>query len=203
MLLSRKNRGIGQENCIRPSVAYDSRNKEQKQVNLSFQLAVAGVASLVAATVSGMALNSSLKSQKELPDIRFLLADDWIGKSWPLDENFDAKLKELTADKWLVLIFRSDCEHCEALAKRIDDHQNDDDVGKPKIVSFVAGSNDWPVHFGGASTSLESQTKIPWHGREEPFVASPAAFILDDGKVVEAKDGDKADGLVQVALKLL
>lgn len=111
MLLSRKHWGIGQENCIAPSVANDSRNKEQKQVNLSFRLAVAGVASLVAATVSGMALNSSLKSQKELPDIRFLLADDWIGKSWPIDQNFDVELKDLTVGDWLVLVFRSDCEH--------------------------------------------------------------------------------------------
>lgn len=202
MLVSRKHWGIGQENCIGPSVANDSRNKEQKYVNLSFRLAVAVVASLVAATVSGLALNNSLKSQKDLPDIRFLLADDWIGKSWPLDENFDVELKDLTVGNWLVLVFRSDCDHCKALAKRIDDQKNDETAEKPKIVSLVAGSNDWAVHFGRASTSLESQRKVHWKGREEPFVASPAAFLLEDGKVVDAKDGENADSLVQRVLEL-
>ena len=199
---SRKLWGISQANCGFQSIANYVRTYNQKPDNLSVRLAVACVASLVAATVSGMALNNTLKSQKEIPDIRFLLADDWIGKSWPIDEIFDEKLKEVTLGKWLILILRSDCEHCNALAKRIDDHQNDAAVGKPKIVSLVAGSNDWPIHFGQASTSLESPVKVHWHGREEPFVASPAAFLLEYGTIVEAKDGTKADDLVERVLEL-
>ena len=201
MLLSRKHWGIGLENRGLDPVGNAAHTSEQKPVHLSYRMAIACVASLVAATISGMALNNSLKSQKEMPDVRFLLADDWIGKSWPMDEKFDAELKDITVGKWLVLILRKDCEHCKALANRIN-NQKDETVDKPKIVSLVAGSNDWAVHFGRASTSLESQTKVHWHSGEEPFVASPAAFLLEDGKVVEAKDGEKADSFVVRVLAL-
>ena len=69
-------------------------------------------------------------------------------------------------------------------------------------MSFVAGSNDWPVHFGRASISLESKTVIHWNERNEPFVASPAAFLLEDGRVVEANDAEKADNFVERILNL-
>ena len=157
---------------------------------------------LVAASISGTVLNNSLKSQRETPDIQFLLADDWNGKPWPIADNFDTELKSLTVGKWLVLVFRIDCEHCKALAKRIDDQQNLGAEKKPSSVSFVAGSNDWPVHFGRASISLESKTVIHWNERNEPFVASPAAFLLEDGRVVEANDAEKADNFVERILNL-
>ncbi|MCY2980076.1 MAG: hypothetical protein NTU79_15520 [Planctomycetota bacterium] len=178
------------------------RTYDQRPVNLSVRLVVACAASLVAASISGTILYRSLKSQRETPDIRFLLADDWNGKPWPIADNFDAELKNLTVGKWLVIVFRIDCEHCKALAKRIDDQQNLGADRKPTIVSFVAGHNDWPVHFGRASISLESKTVIHWNERNEPFVASPAAFLLEDGKVVDAKDVENADSLVQRILNL-
>ena len=202
MLMSRKHWGIGQEDCCIQSNAKVASNNEQKPVKTSLRMTVACVASLVAATVSGMALNNSLKSQKEMPEIRFLLADDWIGKSWPIDETFNSNLMGLTVGKWLVLILRSDCEHCKAIAKRIDDQQSVFSGNKPTIVSFVAGSNDWPVHFGRASISLEGNTVVHWSEHDAPFVASPAAFLLEDGKVVDAKDGEKGGSLVERVLEL-
>lgn len=169
--------------------------------NWSTQLRVACFASLVAASSSGVALHLALKNQSEAPNIRFLLADDWVGKPWPIDEHFDDNLKLIKTGKWLALIFRSDCEHCKALSQRIEESPQNSQVSELKIVSFVAGSNIWPVHFEKATTVSESPFRIQWSG-EEPFVASPAAFLLLDGDIIEAKDGEKADELVARVLNL-
>jgi hypothetical protein len=202
MLLTRKQFGIGRENIDSLSYAECSPNLNQLPNRLSVRLLVACVTSLAVATITAMALCNSLKTRTEMPDIKFLLADAWVGKTWPIDENFDAKLKKLSGGKWLVLIFRSDCEHCKDLAMRIAEQQASGSAEKAAIVSLVAGSSDWPVHIGRASTSQESDTMIHWHNRDEPFVASPAAFLLDEGRIVDAKDGEKTDTFVERILKL-
>jgi len=202
MMLTRRKWGIGQRDILYSSEPTESPASDLGRDKWATQFAGACFASLAAASVSVFVLHLAIKTQREVPNIRFLLADDWIGKSWPIDDQFDASLSELKKGKWLALIFRSDCEHCKTLAKRIEETQNVNADGKPNIVSFVAGSTVWPVHFGKASTNSESSTRIQWNGREEPFVASPAAFLIDDGKVTEAKDGQKADDFVARILDL-
>lgn len=202
MFLSRKHWGNRQENIGSHAEANNSRWHDQKPGKLPVNVVVACIASVVAASISGMVLKYTLKSQQENPNIRFLLADNWLGKSWPIDGQFDARLRKLTVGKWLVLVLRTDCAHCNALAKLIDDHDKGAAYGKPQIVSFVAGSKMWPVHFGKASTSLESEIKIQWNGGKEPFVASPAAFFIDDGSIADAKDGDDAGELVERILDM-
>lgn len=43
--------------------------------------------------------------------------------------------------------------------------------------------------------------KVIWSARK-PFFSSPAAFVLEDGVVVEGKDGGKVENLVEAFLQL-
>ena len=201
MMLSRKKWGIGQRNAPPTSEPMMSKASASNPNRWLTQIFVPGFVSLVVACISGFVLHNTLSNQRETPNVRFLLADDWVGKSWPIDDHFNADLKVIKTGKWLAVIFRSDCEHCKALVQRIADTQKNGDVSDLKIVSFVAGSSVWPVHFGKASIDSESFIRIQWNG-EEPFVASPAVFLLVNGDVVEAKDGEKADALVERVLDL-
>jgi hypothetical protein len=171
---------------------------------LSRWTVLACIGSMAAATISGIGLNFSLSSQKEIPNIRFLLADDWIGKTWPIGALYNEKLAALSDGKWLVLIMRSDCDHCRALTDLVDGNYDENFVsGGPKIASLVAGDSTWPVHFGEASTLSASTTVITWPSGVEPFVASPAAFLIHDGIIVDAKDNDKAEQLVKRVLGII
>jgi len=61
---------------------------------------------------------------------------------------------------------------------------------------MIAGSNQWPVVEGEIAMDSQESSTLDWGSEGEPFVASPAAFVIEDGIVTAAKDGKEADKLV-------
>lgn len=126
--------------------------------------------------------------------LQFLLADMLVEKRWPLDAGLHPELAELGEGNWMVLVVRRDCEHCrEVLAK----HFADPHTHRPneRTAVFVAGEPTWPFVLDKIAIESSSGTAITWPG-EEPFVASPAIFLIENGKVVKARDGDDADAFL-------
>ena len=108
--------------------------------------------------------------------LQFLLADMLVEKRWPIDAKLHADLAEFKKGKWMVLVVRRDCEHCrELLAKHFEDPQ----AHRPneRTVAFIAGESKWPFMLDEIAIESSSGTSITWPG-EEPFVASPAIFLI-------------------------
>ncbi|MEZ6128934.1 MAG: hypothetical protein R3C59_09645 [Planctomycetaceae bacterium] len=79
-------------------------------------------------------------------DLDMLLADMWVGKKWPLNQSHHPKLRELENGKWLVLVVRSDCEHCrELIGVEFSDPQRHR-LGERTAV-FIAGAPIWPFQL--------------------------------------------------------
>lgn len=126
--------------------------------------------------------------------LEFLLADVLIDKHWPLDGKLHPDLAKLGQGNWMVLVVRHDCEHCRELLER---HFADPYAHRPKerTAVFIAGETSWPFMLDKVAIESSSDTLITWPG-EEPFVASPAVFVIENGRVVNAKDGDDADAFL-------
>jgi hypothetical protein len=130
----------------------------------------------------------ALEQSSDLHDpIQFLLADQLAGQKWPLDSRYHESLRALESGRWMVVILRRDCEHCQQV---VNAHFADPDRhrDRERTVVFVAGSNVWNFELDRISVNLNSTDTIVWTYRA-PFVAAPAAFFLQDGIVMEAADG--------------
>jgi hypothetical protein len=152
------------------------------------------------AAVVGLGLGlSALNKSDSGGAIQFLLADELIGKPWPSFERYEAQLKALREGKWLVLVVRRDCEHCRELVEGLGQV----DVGSLpfRVVTLVAGERKWPVLFGKLAIESLEEHVIDWGEQAEPFVASPAAFWIEDGYVIAAKDGDETTGFIIELMK--
>lgn len=126
--------------------------------------------------------------------LEFLLADMLTGRQWPLDERLHPGLSPLSDGRWMVLVVRHDCDHCrQLLAEHFSDparHRDDE-----RTAILIAGSSEWPFQLDQVSIETAGEATISWPG-EEPFVASPAVFLLEDAIVVQAADGNDADAFV-------
>lgn len=162
-------------------------------LNQSLRRDVVAVATAVVTTVSvGSQVLPSLKIGRETgmqPDLRFLLAEGWIGQPWPINESFNESLSSLGSGEWLVLIFRVDCEHCVALVQELAKARAIEAERNARIATFVAGSDSWAVHLDDVSVARTGNVQVTWPRGTEPFVASPAAFMLDSGTIQDARDG--------------
>lgn len=127
--------------------------------------------------------------------LQFLLADMMVEKRWPLDAKLHPDLAELERGKWMVVIVRRDCEHCREL---LEQHFADPHAHRPneRTVTFIAGETAWRFMLDEIAVESSSGTSISWPG-EEPFVASPAIFLIENGRVVSAKDGEDADAFLE------
>ena len=127
--------------------------------------------------------------------LEFLLADMLIGKSWPLNEQSHPGLKELNSGKWLVLVVREDCDHCR---KMMVQYFSDPQIHRPdeRTAIFIAGSNEWPFQLDQISFELPGVQFVSW-SMGEPFVASPAIFLIDDGIIVRAADGNDSEHFIE------
>ncbi|WP_153556811.1 hypothetical protein [Roseimaritima sediminicola] len=127
-------------------------------------------------------------------DIRFLLAEELLQKPWPLNSDLNSDLTPLETGNWVVLCVRQECELCHEL---IDEHFADPSTTRSneRTAMFTAGADSWPFAIDRVAIDYEPDGTINWpHG--EPFISSPAAFILREGKVVEAADGKNAIELI-------
>jgi hypothetical protein len=126
--------------------------------------------------------------------LQFLLADEQVGKAWPIDEHLHPALSELREGRWLILVVRHDCDHCrELLAHFFSDplrHRTEE-----RTAVFVAGSPNWSFQFDSVSLETDAHHQINWPA--EPFVASPAIFVLEDGTVRDAADGSASDDFLR------
>ncbi len=127
--------------------------------------------------------------------LQFLLADMLVEKRWPLDARLHPDLAELDQGTWMVLVVRRDCEHCRELLEKhfADPHAH---RSNERIAVFVAGETTWPFVLDEVSIESSTSTSFTWLG-DEPFVASPAIFLIENGVVVKASDGEDADGFLE------
>jgi len=104
-------------------------------------------------------------------------------------------LAKLDEGSWMVLVVRQDCEQCRKLLEK---HFADPHAHRPneRTAVFVAGATSWPFMLDKIAIESSSNTSITWLG-EEPFVASPAIFLIENGRVVKASDGEDADGFLE------
>lgn len=128
--------------------------------------------------------------------LKFLLAEPLVGRTWPLGEFKSPELKILERGNWLVVILRRDCSHCEDL---VANHFSDPSASREgeRTIMFLSGQLQWPYEFDRITLRLgdrESPKSIQWS--REPFVASPAVFVLEDGLVKDAADGAETDAFL-------
>lgn len=170
---------------FRPSLRY---RKKQPSIPRIAICVVAGI------LVAGVACLHDLSTDRADP-IQFLLADEWVDKPWPLGAAFHPLLADLETGRWLVLVVRRDCEHCRQMLDLHFLNPANHREGE-RTALFVAGNNRWPFAFDEVSLDTEPDRFIQWPV-EEPFVASPAAFVLHDGNVKSAADGTESHAFME------
>lgn len=126
--------------------------------------------------------------------LQFLLADEQVGKAWPICEQRHPALSDLRDGRWLILVVRHDCDHCRELIARFFSDPLRHRTGERTAV-FVAGSPTWSFQFDHVSLETDPNHQINWPA--EPFVASPAIFVVEDGTVRDAADGSDSDDFLR------
>jgi hypothetical protein len=149
--------------------------------------------SLIVAAAFAAAGLLSISSGDNANPLKFLIADTMVGAQWPLDSRFHPDLEPLETGNWMVIILRRDCEHCREFVSEFfaepDRHRANE-----RTAVFVAGTSNWPFQFDRVSMPVGSATLLRWRD-DEPFVASPAVFVLRERLVVEAADREDAEVL--------
>lgn len=153
--------------------------------------AIAVLVSFLVASVGAYQLQNT-----DMADpFEFLLADKLLGKRWPLDSRLDPSLRVLESGRWLILVVRQDCDHCRELVSKyfVDPHKT---RSNERTAVFIAGENVWPFQFDNVSFDVDGFHSVSWP-YNEPFVASPAVFVIRNAIVQEASDGNEADRLLK------
>ena len=153
------------------------------------------VCSTFAALFAGVA-TARLAVQFTDDSLDYLIADQLIGKRWPIDSRYHPDLKALESGRWMVLIVRPDCEHCQEL---ISDHFPNPHWHRPneRTAMFAAHNGKWAFQFDTIALNLSGHTAIHW--RNDPYFASPVVCLLDDGAVVDSASGGDASGFIAQA----
>ena len=157
--------------------------------NLNFVLLSCGIG------VAGVLFAQARDQTADTSDpLEYLVAEMMVGKPWPLTESFHPELAATCEGRWLIFILRHDCEHCREMA---DQHFADPAAHRPdeRTAVFVSGRNSWPFQFDAVTFQPKGDRTVVWEAGE-PFVASPAIFVIEDGIVVLAADGQESDGLM-------
>ena len=107
-----------------------------------------------------------------------------------IGQTLNPRLRELESGKWLVVVARIDCDHCAQLLGKYFSDPLRHPAGR-RTALFIAGNNDWSFQLDRLSLVGSPTDTVSWS--VEPFVASPALFLLDRGVVTDAADGSDAD----------
>lgn len=135
--------------------------------------------------------HNEYRTADEPHKVDMLLAEMLVGKEWPLAGRVHPRLAELETGRWLVLVVRSDCEHCrELIQQEFADPQRHRQGERTAV--FIAGARKWPFQFDRVSFEVDQLDEVEWGG-EEPFVASPGVFCIEDGIVTSAADGTESN----------
>jgi len=170
---------------LRPSIALDRLP--------SIFVTVACLA--LGVVVVGFTVRSESRPQATDP-LHFLLADTLQGQPWPIGAHFHDQLRALGAGKWLVLVLRKDCEHCRELVENYFSDPTLHRAGE-RTATFIAGDRQWGFELDEVTFS---PTRFFSWSHEEPFCASPAVFVLQDGSIVDAADGKEGASKVRKLL---
>lgn len=150
---------------------------------------VVGVALLGSALFREHSVGQGITDQDAT--LEFLIAEMFVDKPWPLVSRYHPSLKSLQKGKWLVFVVRRDCEHCKEMLAEFfaspSRHRPDE-----RTAVFLAGNSEWPFQFDNVTMDVNGENSILWPNGE-PFVASPAVFLLQNGQIVDASDGEDAD----------
>jgi len=145
---------------------------------------IAIAAAIGIATATGANWRHQTIVASEQPNIEYLIPELMIGKRWPLDSRIDPRLKPLETGRWMVLIVRRDCPHCQEF---LDKYFADPTWHRPgeRTAVFVAGSNNWHFQVDRVSFDISPSLVFEW-SKCEPFVATPAIFEICDQLIMEA-----------------
>ncbi|WP_153557166.1 hypothetical protein [Roseimaritima sediminicola] len=162
-----------------------------RQPTTSVVLILAGVLGIGGAAY----VNYRLTTVDRTDPLKFLLAGQLVGRLWPLDSSRHPQLEVLESGSWLAVVIRRDCEHCKLV---LETHFKDPQRHRPgeRTVLFVAGENDWPFSLDTIQNRAEPTGVLKWE-QAAPFVASPAVFEIDEGRITRASDGQAADEFLE------
>lgn len=166
-------------------------SKPHRLAGAVFKATAAGlIAALLALGVQQVTLRSG--------NLDVLLAEKLLHRRWPLDEQWHPELRELSRGQWFVLIVARDCERCHELLR---EHFADPSSRPQQMRSivFISGDSEWPFQLDRISLNEDPAGTISWP-EGEPFVATPAVFVLRDGLITQAADGRQSFPMVATLL---
>jgi len=126
--------------------------------------------------------------------LRFMLADRMVRRPWPLGATFHRDLAALESGRWIVLVLREDCDHCQSFVDNLSSAKRAERRSVRTVV-FHAGRLDWYFDFDHVTLHAGRSASVRWKDRE-PFVATPAIFLVEDGVVTEAADNTQSADLL-------
>ncbi|MDA8745970.1 hypothetical protein N9N28_15195 [Rubripirellula amarantea] len=144
----------------------------------------------LSATLTALQYNRQVNSVS----LEHLLADSLVGKQWPIDSSFHEKLEQTASGKWLIIVARNDCSHCREMLRTHFADPRRHRKGERTAIFLVDGER-WEFSLDFVSLDRKFADEVDWHG-DQPFVASPAVFVLSDGEVVIAADGADSEALM-------
>ncbi len=129
--------------------------------------------------------------------VEFLLPETLQGQAWPITSRHHPDLTQLQTGKWLAVVLRPDCEHCQQLVETWFADPTRHRSGE-RTVMFHATDRHWSLQFDRVTLSEVAAAERPsihW-ASDPPFVAAPGVFVLDNGIVVDGADGSEADAFL-------
>jgi len=168
---------VNLERAVRPNVFH--------KLKPIFPIALALMTGIATATAANWRHQTIAASEQ--PNIEYLIPELLVGKRWPLDSRIDPRLKPLETGRWMVVIVRRDCPHCQEF---LDKHFADPTWHRPgeRTAVFVAGSDQWPFDFDYISSNPVQHRLAPWPDHE-PFAESPFTAAISDSIVTFSTAG--------------
>ncbi|MBL8809880.1 MAG: hypothetical protein JNM43_06880 [Planctomycetaceae bacterium] len=155
------------------------------------QVSIVLLSLIIFAIMAAPAIRYGLKRSSERQII--LTATETLYKKWPIVSEKHPTLSVLTKGKWMLVVVRQNCRHCKDFIDEFFENPSRHKEGERTAI-FVADGTTW--HFALDKVSLQLTDGKTIRFLEEPFVIGPAVFLLADGVVYQAQDGDSATALL-------
>jgi hypothetical protein len=115
---------------------------------------------------------------------------NWVNKPFPLVDEID-NWNQLRSGRWLVIFYHFDCDSCLKAIPQYQAFAASELAGKAGIrVAFIAmppaSAGADPVRASSEYQHLALRPDHDW------FATTPVAVALENGRVIEAKEGENA-----------
>ncbi len=166
------------------------KSRRQTAIGAGVLLA-AVVVSVVVAVHRPTAVHLRAESSIEAPGGLVLFEpEDWVGKSLPVLNEIENS-NPLRFGRWLVVFYHYDCDSCPEAIPRYQAFAVSEIARNAKVrMAFIAMP---PVPVGadpiGASSDYMHLGLRPDH---DWFATTPVVVALDNGRVIEAREGEQA-----------